>query len=264
VIELTGLILTYNEKENIERILDRLGWVPRVIVLDSFSADQTCDIARGFSNVVIEQRRFDTHASQWSYGLSLVETPWVLALDADYLVSEEFRREVEGLNPLESICGYAAGFRFILSGKALRSSIYPPRVVLFRRSCCQYVDDGHTQRLETKGTIVQLTSKIDHDDRKPLSRWIISQDAYARLEARHLLAADPQTLNLQDQLRVRVFCAPAVMFFYLLLGRGLILDGWRGWFYVMQRVIAECLLSLRILTEKHALEQTGPVAGRAS
>ncbi len=40
------------------------------------------------------------------------------------------------------------------------------------------------------------------------------------------------------------------MFLYLLFGRGLILDGWRGWFYVAQRVIAELLLSLRLCEEK--------------
>ena len=44
------------------------------------------------------------------------------------------------------------------------------------------------------------------------------------------------------------------MFFYLLFGRGLILDGWPGWFYVAQRTIAELLLSMRLLIEKHALE----------
>jgi hypothetical protein len=167
------------------------------------------------------------------------------------------------LDPGAPVSGYAAGFRFILHGKTLRSSIYPPRVVLFKGADCQYVDDGHTQKLEANGRIVHLASRIDHDDRKPLSRWIVAQDVYARLEAHHLLTVAPQGLNSQDQIRVRVFYAPPAIFFYLLFGKGLILDGWQGWFYVMQRVIAECLLSMRLLTEKHALEKLRSAEGDA-
>ena len=44
------------------------------------------------------------------------------------------------------------------------------------------------------------------------------------------------------------------MFLYLLFVRGLILDGWPGWFYVAQRTIAEFLLSLRLLIERETLE----------
>ena len=44
------------------------------------------------------------------------------------------------------------------------------------------------------------------------------------------------------------------MFFYLLFGKRLILDGWPGWFYVAQRTVAELLLSMRLLIETHKLE----------
>jgi hypothetical protein len=44
------------------------------------------------------------------------------------------------------------------------------------------------------------------------------------------------------------------MFLYLLFARGLILDGWPGWFYVAQRTIAELLLSIRLLIEREKLE----------
>jgi hypothetical protein len=39
-------------------------------------------------------------------------------------------------------------------------------------------------------------------------------------------------------------------------GRGLILDGWPGWFYVCQRTIAELMLSVRLLVEREHLEVT--------
>ena len=74
------------------------------------------------------------------------------------------------------------------------------------------------------------------------------------IESRHLLTAAPGTLSKQDRLRLRVYYAPAVMFVYLLVGRRLALDGWPGWFYVLQRTLAETMLSLRLLVERERLE----------
>jgi len=51
-------------------------------------------------------------------------------------------------------------------------------------------------------------------------------------------------------LRRKIFFAAPVMFFYLLFGRGLILDGWPGWIYVCQRTVAELMLSKALIVEK--------------
>jgi hypothetical protein len=104
------------------------------------------------------------------------------------------------------------------------------------------------------GLLRWLSGKIYHDDRKPLSRWIQEQDRYSKLEARHLLSKQIDELSAQDRLRRKIFFAAPMMFLYLLFGRGLILDGWPGWFYVAQRTIAELLLSLRLLVEREKVE----------
>ena len=39
------LILTYNEEINIADCLDSVAWADDVVVLDSFSSDETCMIA---------------------------------------------------------------------------------------------------------------------------------------------------------------------------------------------------------------------------
>jgi hypothetical protein len=91
---------------------------------------------------------------------------------------------------------------------------------------------------------------IDHDDRKSLSHWLWSQDRYARLEAAKLLETAAAQLRLQDRLRRKIVLAPALVFFYALFGKGLILDGWPGWYYAFQRTLAEIILSLRLLEAK--------------
>ena len=253
--DLTALILTYNERENIERSLAALSWIQHVMIVDSFSTDETLALAKSVRpDVVILQRAFDSFAEQCNFGLSKIATPWVLSLDADYVLSPELSAEIRALEPAADVNGYAAAFRYCVFGRPLRTTIYPPRTVLYRREKALYENEGHGHKVRVEGPTTSLRGTIDHDDRKPLSRWLRSQDGYFQIEARHLLATPNERLNRQDRLRKKIFFAPWVIFLYLLIGRGLILDGWPGWFYVMQRTIAEALLSLRLLTERQQLE----------
>jgi len=257
MIAITPLILTFNESENIRRTMAALRWAKQIMVVDSFSTDETVSIAKAsHPNVMVLQRQFDTHATQWNFGVDQITTAWVLSLDADYELSPELIDELHQLQPTNDVAGYEAEFEYRIFGRPLRSSVYPAHTILFRRDCARYRDDGHTQKLEIEGKVIRLIAKIYHDDRKPLSRWLSSQDRYTIIEARHLLSTPLDQLSAQDRLRRKIFFAPAIMFLYLLFARGLLLDGWRGWFYVCQRTIAEILLSLRLLIRRERLERT--------
>jgi glycosyltransferase involved in cell wall biosynthesis len=255
--EVTALILTFNEAPNIERTLGRVCWLSHILVIDSFSDDRTIDLIRRTApHATIQQRRFDSFAGQCNYGVEQISTEWVLSLDADYVLTDELTSELIHLDPPEDVVGYSAAFRYCIHGYPLRSTVYPPRTVLYRCRQAHYEDEGHGHRVRVSGNVVPLRGYIDHDDRKPLSWWMTAQDKYSKIEARHLLALPGSQLSAQDRVRRRIYFAPALMFFYLLFGRGLILDGWSGWYYVMQRTIAEMLLSLRLLTERENLDPT--------
>jgi glycosyltransferase involved in cell wall biosynthesis len=265
MLDITAVLLTYNERENIERTMTALLWVERLLIIDSFSTDDTLARARALRpDVTVLQRTFDTFAEQCNFGLSHVATPWVLSLDADYVVTRELADEVQTLEPADEVSGYFASFRYCVFGNALRTTIYPPRTILYRRDRAHYENEGHGHKVHVPGVVQSLRGKIEHDDRKPLSRWIVAQNGYSIVEARYLLAASPEKLSAPDRVRKRVFFAPTAVFFYLLLGKGLILDGWRGWYYVCQRTIAEMLLSLRLLTEREGLERGPKSSGRIS
>ena len=248
--DLTPVVLTYNEAPNIRRCLEKLSWAQRVVVVDSFSTDETAAMVREFPNAELVERRFDNHTAQWNYGVDLVQTRWVLSLDADYVLTDAFVAQLALLKPDDEVDAFHVPFRYCIFGKPLRACLYPPRAMLFRRDRCRYVADGHTQLLHVPGKAVPLTASVDHDDRKPLSRWLVSQDNYAKLEVTKLTVADPGTLRLQDRLRLQMIYAPVVTLLYTLLVRGVILDGWRGWYYAFQRTLAEIILSLRLLERK--------------
>ena len=246
--QITPLILTYNEAPNIERVLSGLSWARDIVVVDSFSEDKTPAIARSFSQVRVFQRAFDCHRNQWQFGLkdTGIVTPWVLALDADYIASTDFVAELRQLAPDDGTSGYQARFVYCVKGKRLRSGIYPPVTVLYRRALAAYVQDGHTQRIALDGSIASLRTPLLHDDRKSFRRWLSSQGNYTELEAKKLLAADASTLGLADRLRRWLVVMPPAMFFYCLAVRGGILDGRAGVYYAFQRFTAELLLARRL------------------
>jgi glycosyltransferase involved in cell wall biosynthesis len=246
--EITPLILTYNEAPNIARALSGLRWARDIVVVDSFSDDETVEIAKTFPTVRVFQRAFDGHRNQWQFGLkdTGIATPWVLALDADYVVSAEFIAELETLKPEPETGGYRANFVYCIKGRELRSGIYPPVTVLYRRERASYMQDGHTQRVAVKGKIEILRSPLLHDDRKSLRRWFRAQARYTELEAQKLRALDPAALDLADRLRRWRVIVPPAMLLYCLIVRGGVLDGWAGFYYAFQRAMAEAMLSRRL------------------
>ncbi len=250
--DITPLVLTFNEGPNIVRCLERLRWAERVVVIDSGSSDNTADLCGEFANVELIERGFDNHTAQWNFGLDQITTNWVLTLDADYLLNDDFIAELRILESSESPCSvraWSVGFHYVLAGKRLRGTLYPPRVALFEVNTHRYEQDGHTQILKTRDQTGLMRNRVDHDDRKPLSRWLDSQRKYASLEAEKLSREISQG-GVADRLRKMIWPAAPAAFLYTLLIKGLILDGWPGLFYVLQRTHAEILLSLELLDRR--------------
>ncbi len=245
--EVTPLILTFNESPNLDRTLERLTWAKRIVVVDSYSTDATIELLQSYPKVEIFQREFDTHANQWNYGLEQVETEWVLSLDADYVLTEELIAEINALPKDLLADSYFAPFKYCVLSKPLRGTLLPPREVLFRKEKAVYFDDGHTQRLRINGKSGMLSSYIYHDDRKPLSRWLWAQDRYMIIETKKLLETPDSELTVGDRLRRQKILAPFVILFYCLIVNKGILDGWAGWYYALQRMLAEILLSIHLI-----------------
>jgi glycosyltransferase involved in cell wall biosynthesis len=250
--QITPLILTYNEAPNIGRTLEQLRWARDIVVVDSFSDDETLEILSSFPQARVFQRKFDSFASQCNFGLTEtgIDSDWVLSLDADYILTPELIEEMAALKSETSVFGYRSHFIYCIYGRRLRSGIYPPVTVLFRREKSSYRDDGHAHRVVVQGEILDLRSPILHDDRKPLKSWFQAQSRYTELEAKKLLTSDPGTLAWTDRVRRWRIVAPVAMLFYCLIIRGGVRDGWAGFYYAFQRALAELMLSLYLIENK--------------
>jgi glycosyltransferase involved in cell wall biosynthesis len=248
--QITPLVITLDEAPNIERTLEQLRWAHRIVVIDSGSTDGTLEIVARYPQAEVIHRPFDSFAGQCNFGLTQITSQWVLSLDADYELSDELVRELRQLEERAEIQGYRASFIYRIYGAALSGTLYPPRTVLYRaRSAC-YVDEGHGHRVAIAGQIADLRGPIYHDDRKPLWRWLASQQRYARLEAEHLARTPKESLSRTDRIRLLAFPAPLLVLPYVLLVKGCIFNGWQGWRYALERLLAETMLALELLDRR--------------
>lgn len=243
------MVLTFNEESNLARCLDSLAWATRVLVVDSGSSDSTLDIARSYSNVEIVVRAFDHHAQQWNFALDAVggAADWVMALDADYVVTAELKDEISQLQPAATVSGFRIGFDYFELGTKLRKSLYPPLIVLFRTTRGRYLQHGHRMVLDLDGKCGDLRSRLRHDDRKSMDRWIASQRKYARLEADRLEQLGWFECRWRDRLRKMIVIAPWAVPAFCFVALGLWRDGRAGWQYVKGRAIAEYLISRELM-----------------
>ena len=137
-------------------------------------------------------------------------------------------------------------------------TLYPPRIVLFQKDRARHFNAGHAQRLDLLGEARQLNAPIYHDDRKPLTRWFASQQRYAKQEAGYLLDRSSVQLQLSDRLRRMGWPAPLLVFIYTLFLKKCLFDGWPGWFYVLQRTLAETMIALEIVNSRMQARNYNP------
>lgn len=89
-LDLSIIMIVYNEESNLERCLTSLPPNAELIVVDSNSSDRTVEIARRF-NADVYSKSFTNYAEQKNYALGKAKKSWVLSIDADERCSEELK-----------------------------------------------------------------------------------------------------------------------------------------------------------------------------
>ncbi len=91
--KLSVIIPTYNEERNLRACLQSVNWADEILVIDSFSTDQTVEIAKEF-NATIIQHAYESHAAQRNRAIEKAQHHWILLLDADERATPELQQEI--------------------------------------------------------------------------------------------------------------------------------------------------------------------------
>jgi len=226
-----------------------LRWANRVVVLDSGSNDGTEAIAKSYPNIDWHVRQFDCHRAQWEYAFrnTNIEAGFVLALDADMSVPHDFVDELNDVFLRGNYIGGITPFEYRIMSRSLRGSVYPPQLRVFRADHVKITQPGHTQEISITGPLYRFKTRLIHDDRKPLDRWVASQLSYAALEAERIRAR--QSYRFRDRLR-ELGLMPVIAGVLAYIRAGGPLTGTAAVRYAHERAAYESLLAIRLMCAK--------------
>lgn len=195
MLDISAIILVYNEEIHIRRCLENLsGFVKQVFIIDCFSQDKTVEIASGFDNVTVLQNKWVNHAVQFNWALdnAPIMTKWVMRLDADEYLTEELKREMEERLPSlsDEYTGVTFPLRRVFLGRTIRrgGTGHIKMLRLFQygkaRSEVRMMDE-HIELLE--GKTIEFVGEFADDNLNDLSWWTKKHVGYAIREAVDLL-----------------------------------------------------------------------------
>lgn len=227
-MELSLIVITFNEEENLPRCLASVkGVVDEMLVVDSFSTDGTVEVARGFGARVIQREWPGSYGGQVAFAAEQARSPWVLRLDADEALSSELREEIAAwrAQPSSPFVAYRVRRRDWAYGRWLRCSA-KWFIRLAHREHVQMARALVHESWQAKGSVGVLRGPIDHFPRlAPYHRWIRKLSDYASLCAQEYHEQGRRFRGHQ------LFLNPFWMFLRLYLLKGGILDGWPGFLY---------------------------------
>lgn len=194
MLDISAIILTYNEEIHIDRCLKNISSiVKKVFIIDSYSTDNTLEIAKRYKNVTILQNKWVNYATQFNWALenAPIETKWVLRLDADeYLTQElknELRQRIDSLS--EKYTGIVIPLRRVFLGKEIKHGMNQVKLMrIFRNKkakCEVRFMDEHIQLIEGKS--IEFNNEFSDDNLNNLSWWTQKHIGYSTREAVDLL-----------------------------------------------------------------------------
>lgn len=162
--KISALVTVYNEEENIRACLESVAWADEIVVVDSYSTDRTPEIAREFTDRVM-QRRYRNYADQHNWAIPQVSHPWVLIVDGDERITPALREEILAVLASPSPCdGYRIFRRNHFMGRPVRFCGWQRDSVirLFRREKGKYPDRGVHADTVVEGKVCRLRQRMLH------------------------------------------------------------------------------------------------------
>ncbi len=164
--KISGAMITYNEENNIREVLECFDFCDEIIVVDSFSSDNTLNIAKENPKVKIVQNKFEDFTKQRNIALNIAKNDWILFLDGDERITPDLKSEIIAeLNKEKKQDAYYFLRKFYFAGKPLNFSgtQNDKNFRLFRKTKSHYIPEKTVhETLEVDGEVGVLKNKLLH------------------------------------------------------------------------------------------------------
>lgn len=257
-IPVTGVVLTFNEENIIEKcILGLRKITDNIIIVDSYSSDQTINIAKN-NGCLIFQNKFEGYAKQRNFALNLIDdSSWVLMIDADEIISDELAEEIAYRIQKGDDDVLLVKRREIFLNKSLffaaGNGLFFPR---FFKNGKVKVEREINERYLISGTTHKLKNRLWHFSfNKGINSWILKHNDYSTLEVNNLFSCNKSygvksfRHIIKDLMYKSKIKLPLLIIIYFF--RFPFLDGWRGIYYVLLKLVYEVQISVKVAERKY-------------
>ena len=210
MLDITVVILTYNEERHIERCIQSIKkYSDNIYIIDSYSTDNTIQICKSL-NVNILQNKFINQSKQFTWALDNInfKTEWTLRLDADEYLEDNLIIEIKNKLPNinKDIVGINLKRKHIFMDKWIKfGGRYPLILLRLWRTGHGYIEDRWMDEhimVEGGKTITLKNNFCDHNLNN-LSFFINKHDWYAGREVVDILLDNLKIKNDKKKLSTK-------------------------------------------------------------
>ena len=223
--KLSIVIITKNEEKFIFDALKSAVFADEVVILDSGSEDQTCNIAKKIG-ARVEQQSWLGFGAQKNKAVELADNDWVFVLDADERITPELRDEIISTLKNPQFDGYRIARLNNFFGKYIKTcGLYPDYSIrLFNKNKGKFNDVAVHESVQINGRVLSLKNHMIHLAYENIDEFKVKQKRYA-------------SLSHKKRNRLKALISPVWTFFKLYFIKLGFLDGWRG--FIIAKLYAQ-------------------------
>ncbi len=187
-IKITALAITLNEAHNIEGYIKSHWFVDEIIIVDSFSTDDTVALALKYDKVTVYQRVFDNFSAQKNFAISKANNDWVTFFDLDEEVTELLAKEILEVSRKPKAIAYFVKRNYNFMGKRIKYSGFQTDYVIrfFNKNHCRYNSNLVHETIEADGITAKLKNTSPHYTYQSFDHYTGKLHHYSELQAQML------------------------------------------------------------------------------
>jgi len=188
-MNLTVIVLTKNEEENIVDCLESVSFADELIVIDDESTDRTVELAKQFTTNILTHALGKNFASQRNFALNSAHGRWVLFIDADERVSQKLRVEIERVveNEKEASGFYIKREDFIWGTALKHGEVANIKILRLARNRTGKWKGRVHETWRISGRKKELRNVLMHTPHPTMKSFVDEIDAYTTLRKEELL-----------------------------------------------------------------------------
>jgi glycosyltransferase involved in cell wall biosynthesis len=224
--KISAVLITLNAGEILRTTLQALSWCDELVVVDSGSTDQTLQICQEHG-CRVEYRKFTGYGEQKRFAVELASHDWILSVDADEVVTEQLRSEIQAVlsQPAPTHAGYYVRIPLMFLGARIKSEASKKFLRLFNKQYGNYDTAAVHEKVRLNGTLGDLKGEMLHYSYKDIQDYFRKMNQYSTAAAVSL-----QEKKKEMPFALMVLKCP-IAFFKTYLIKGCIWNGVPGFIY---------------------------------